>query len=139
MYERKKAHRQVVIVDHRQADVVDTHHFAQIGVGEDDAFRFARRAGSVDNQGNIAIDGFVAADFGAGLGMRIIAETDEFIEVDRCPVFGITYHIAVEDNEFLQRIAHFLLYLESIVILLLFSDEEETYLGFTDNVCDLIG
>ena len=47
--------------------------------------------------------------------------------------------MAVEDHECLQRIAHFLLHFESVVVLLLFAHKEETYRGFADDVRNLIG
>ena len=118
---------------------MNAHHLAEVGVGDDDAFRLARRAGGVDDEGHVVVSGLVATDARGGFSASVVTEADELLEEDARLVGGITDDAAVEDDDLPERVAHLLLRLVSVVVLLLLADEEQSDVGVADDVFDLVG
>ena len=131
--QRQEAHRHILVRHLRQADVVRAEGLEVVCVVEHHALRFARRAGRVEDVGQVVGRRLRRAFFHHLVVRQAFTQSHELVEVKGGRVARVAHHVAVEDNEPLQRLAQ-PDDAEGGVVLELFAHEEEAYLRVVDDV-----
>ena len=135
--QRQEVHRNVFVRQRRDTDFVRTEGFHVVVVHQHDAFWFACRARSVQNVGNVAVGHFCCAFLYFGFVRQPLAQCKELVEVDgHRLVAGVFLHLAVEDDNLLERRTH-AEHTDGGVVLKLFANEEVTDAGIVDDILRL--
>ena len=138
MGQRQETHRQILVRHLRDTNVMCTHRLQVVGMCQHNALGIAGRTGCIDNGSDVFRRSLTCTDLDRTLGMGIVTQPDEIVEIDRLFVFGIQPDRRIENDEPLQNIRQLALYNQSIVILLLLAHKERMYLCVLDNVGNLL-
>ena len=137
--QRQEVHRNVLIRQRGDADFVRTEGFHVVVVHQHDAFRFARRARGIEDVGNVAVGHFGSTFLYFGFVRQPVAPGKELVEVDgHRLVAGVLLHLAVEDDDLLERRTH-AEHTDGGVVLKLFAHEEVADAGIVDDILRLCG
>ena len=136
MSQRQETHGKILIRYHRKADIMDTHSFQIIGMMEHDPFGLAGRPGSIYYGGQVFRHCFVHTDLHRCLGMRIIAQPQKIVKINRSLVFRVQLDSRIKHHQALQVLGFFL-HLECIIILQLLTNKQCMYMSIIDYILDL--
>ena len=136
MSQGKEAHRKILVRNHRQTDIVNTHRFQVIGMMKHDAFRLSGRTGSIYNGSQVLRNSLVHTDFHSCFDMGIVTQPQEIIKINGSLVLRIQFDSGIKYDQALQEL-RVLLHLKCIVILQLFTDKQSVYAGIINYVFDL--
>ena len=136
MSQWQETHRKVFIRHHREADVMDTHGFQIIGMMEHDTFGFSCRPGSIYYGSQVFRHRLVRTDLYRCLGMRIIAQPQKIVKINRSLVFRVQLDSRIKHHQALQ-VLRFFLHLECIIVLQLLADKQSMYMSIIDYILDL--
>ena len=99
MGQRKETHRCILVINHRQADIMDTHRFQVIKMMKNDPLWFTGRARSIHNSSHIISTSLIHTDLYSSLGMCIVAQTQKVIKINRSLIFRIQLNGRIKNNQ----------------------------------------
>ena len=117
-----------VLIGDGHAALVGSQGGDVLSVGEHHALAVARGAAGIEDIGQVGLVGLLVECLHLRLPWQVFAQFQEVIEIEGVRVVGTDAHLAVEDDDSLQRGAeggHPV----GLVILVLFAYEEEPHLG----------
>lgn len=105
---------------------------------EHDTFGFSGRPGSIYYGSQVFRHRLVRTDLYRCLGMRIIAQPQKIVKINRGLVFRVQLDSRIKHHQALQ-VLRFFLHLECIIVLQLLADKQSMYMSIIDYILDLPG